>query len=153
MKYFFSYELPKTNGLSEIIMNMSDITIDIEKNEIIYHRKPKEKWKITLVNTGEHSMTGGRLKRVSDYLKGEDAFFFTYGDGLSNVDIRSSLVFHKKHKKLATVTAVQAPSRFGNLIINKDKVTIFDEKPLLGDSFINGGFFCFVAKMLGINYE
>jgi len=96
-------------------LHMSDVTFDMSDNRMEVHQKKAEPWKVTLVDTGEETLTGGRLKRVADYIKNEDAFCFTYGDGVSNVDIRASMEFHRRHGKLATVTAVLPPGRYGAL--------------------------------------
>ena len=96
-------------------LHMSDITFDLAQNRIEFHRQSAENWRVTLVDTGENSMTGGRLKRVASYLKDEEAFCFTYGDGVGNVDIGKTIAFHKSHGKLATVTAVRPPARYGAL--------------------------------------
>lgn len=104
------------------------------------HRKKAENWRVTLVDTGDESMTGGRLKRVKDYLKDEDAFCFTYGDGVSDVDITAEIAFHKAHGKLATILAVQPPGRYGALKMDGDAVNGFTEKPKGQGGWINGGF-------------
>jgi glucose-1-phosphate cytidylyltransferase len=121
-------------------LHSSDVTLDIKNNKMEVHEKHTEPWTITLIDTGEETMTGGRLKRVEKYL-GNERFYFTYGDGLANIDLSELLSFHKNTKRIATVTAVRPPSRFGSLSIKKDLVTNFDEKPLGGESWINGGFF------------
>jgi glucose-1-phosphate cytidylyltransferase len=128
--------------------HQSDITVDLEKNQISVHRKTEESWRVTLVDTGENSMTGGRLKRVSDSLKNEDAFCFTYGDGLSNVDISALIKSHEASDRLATVTAVQPMGRYGALEIEGSNVTGFREKPPGDGSWINGGFFVLSPKVL-----
>lgn len=130
------------------VLNVSDITMDFGGDKIDFHRKPDEKWKVTLVDTGEKSMTGGRLKRISDFVEDDDAFFLTYGDGLSDINVAESLAFHRKHKKLATVTAVRPPSRFGILSLDNRSVTSFSEKPPDGEGYINGGFFVVSPKCL-----
>jgi len=129
-------------------LHMSDVTFDIEKNEMQVHRRSAEPWKVTLVDTGADTLTGGRLKRVSDYIKGEEAFCFTYGDGVSDVDIRASILFHQRHGKLATVTAVLPPGRYGALVRAGDQVTDFVEKPRGDGGVINGGFFVLSPKVL-----
>jgi glucose-1-phosphate cytidylyltransferase len=122
-------------------LHMSNVTFDIQYNTMEVHQRHAEPWKVTLIETGEDTMTGGRLKRVRSYLDNED-FCMTYGDGVSDVDIKASVEFHKKHKKLATVTAIQPPGRYGALNIEDDnKVEGFNEKPLGDGSWINGGFF------------
>lgn len=121
-------------------LHMSDVTFDMSGNNLTVHDQHCEKWKVTLVDTGENSMTGGRLKRVQKYL-GDDTFFFTYGDGLSNVDIGKLLEFHKSSGKKATLTAVQPPGRYGAVILDGVEVSNFQEKPLGDNAWINGGFF------------
>ena len=129
----------------------SDITFDFNSNEITYHQKKIEPWEITLIDTGEYTMTGGRIKRIKDYIKG-DSFFLTYGDGLSNVSISDLYSAHKKSGKLATITAVQPPGRWGSLVINKadNIVQGFKEKPSGDGGWINGGFFVLQKEV--INY-
>jgi glucose-1-phosphate cytidylyltransferase len=122
-------------------LHMSDVTFDMSNNKMKVHQQNAEPWTVTLVDTGEDTQTGGRLKRVASYLKGEKAFCFTYGDGLANVDITKLIKFHESHGKLATVTAVQPPGRYGALNRNKDLVTDFIEKPKGDGGWINGGFF------------
>jgi glucose-1-phosphate cytidylyltransferase len=129
-------------------LHMSDVTFDMEKNEMQVHQQKAEPWRVTLVDTGEDVLTGGRLKRVSDFVKNEDCFCFTYGDGLSNVNIRASIDFHRQHGKLATVTAVQPPGRYGALQRNGDTVTGFTEKPRGDGGLINGGFFVLSPKCI-----
>ena len=129
-------------------LHMSDVTIDMEKNEMQVHHKKAEPWRVTLVDTGEETMTGGRLKRVADYVRHEEAFCFTYGDGVSDVDISSQIVFHKWHGKLATVTAVQPPGRYGALVIRDREVRGFLEKPKGDGGWINGGFFVLSPQCL-----
>jgi glucose-1-phosphate cytidylyltransferase len=122
-------------------LHMSDITFDLSQNSIEFHRQSAENWRVTLIDTGENSMTGGRLKRVASYLKEEEAFCFTYGDGVSNVDIGKTIAFHKSHGKQATVTAVRPPARYGALQLDGTEVQGFVEKPEGEGGFINGGFF------------
>lgn len=122
-------------------LHMSDVTFDMSNNTMEVHQKNAEPWRVTLVDTGEDTLTGGRLKRVSDYLKGEDAFCFTYGDGVSDIDITAEIAFHRFHGKLATVTAVQPPGRYGALQISGNEVIGFTEKPRGDGGLINGGFF------------
>ncbi len=129
-------------------LHMSDVTFDISKNSMKVHKKKAENWKITLVDTGEKSNTGGRLKRVAKYLKNEKNFCFTYGDGLSDVNISESIKFHLKNKKLVTLTGVQVASRYGSLNCNGNLVTNFVEKPMGENSYINGGFFVISSKAL-----
>lgn len=122
-------------------LHMSDVTFDMQNNQMHVHARNAEPWKVTLVDTGEDTMTGGRLKRVTDYLRGEDAFCFTYGDGLADLNITAEIEFHRRHGKLATVTAVQPPGRYGALIREGDVVKGFMEKPRGDGGWINGGFF------------
>jgi glucose-1-phosphate cytidylyltransferase len=122
-------------------LHMSDVTFDMKNNRMKVHQQNAEPWTVTLVDTGEDTQTGGRLKRVASYLKNEKAFCFTYGDGLANVDITKLIQFHQKHGKLATVTAVQPPGRYGALNRDNDLVTGFVEKPKGDGGWINGGFF------------
>ena len=134
---------------SNYSLHNSDITIDFGSNKIEVHAEFSEDWKVTLVDTGLQTMTGGRLKRVADYLDDED-FCFTYGDGLSDVNISNLIEFHKNHQRLATVTVVQPPGRFGNLKLDGIKVTNFSEKPEDEAPLINGGFFVLNKEV--INY-
>jgi glucose-1-phosphate cytidylyltransferase len=128
-------------------LHVSDITFDMQKNKMEVHVNGTEPWRVTLVDTGEKSGTGGRLKRVQPYLGDED-FCFTYGDGLSNVNIGEVIAFHKKQKVLATLTAVQMPGRYGALNLDKnDKVITFQEKPRGDTGWINGGFFVLSSKV------
>ena len=112
------------------------------------HRKKVEPWKVTLIDTGENTLTGGRLKRVSDYLKNEDSFCFTYGDGVSDIDITASVKFHRQHRKMVTLTAAYSPGRFGALEIKENIVESFQEKPRGDGALINGGFFVLSPKVL-----
>lgn len=129
-------------------LHMSDITIDMSHNSIEVHQKKAEPWKITLINTGENTQTGGRLRRVADYL--DDDFCMTYGDGVGSVDISASVAFHRQHGKLATMTAVQPPGRFGALKIDGTTVNAFIEKPQGDGGWINGGFFVLNPKVLDL---
>ncbi|WP_426123925.1 glucose-1-phosphate cytidylyltransferase [Pararhizobium sp. PWRC1-1] len=129
-------------------LHMSDITFDLSQNSIEFHRQSAENWRVTLVDTGENSMTGGRLKRVASYLKDEEAFCFTYGDGVSNVDIGKTIAFHKSHGKQATVTAVRPPARYGALQLEGTEVQGFIEKPEGEGGFINGGFFVLSPRVI-----
>ncbi|WP_428324995.1 glucose-1-phosphate cytidylyltransferase [Nitrosopumilus sp.] len=130
-EYFANYSL-----------HMSDITIDLTKNNLEVHQKFVEPWKITLVDTGINTQTGGRLKRIKNYLE-DETFCFTYGDGLSDINISACVDFHKNSKNIGTVTAVQPPGRFGALQIENNTVKNFQEKPQGDSSWINGGFFVF----------
>lgn len=129
-------------------LHMSDVTIDMTNNSIEVHHKKAEPWKVTLVDTGEVTQTGGRLKRVADYI--DDDFCMTYGDGVGAVDISSSISFHKEHGKLATMTAVQPPGRFGALEIEGTQINSFLEKPQGDGGWINGGFFVLNPKVLSL---
>jgi glucose-1-phosphate cytidylyltransferase len=131
-------------------LHMSDVTFDMSNNSMQVHQKNAEPWRVTLVDTGEQTLTGGRLKRVADYLKDEEAFCFTYGDGLSDVNITKLINFHQKHQKLATVTGVQPPGRYGALELNDHQVKGFREKPKGDGGWINGGFFVLSPRC--INY-
>ena len=122
-------------------LHQSDVTFDIKENKIIVHEKRVETWKVTLVDTGEKSMTGGRLKRVLPYVKNEKEFCFTYGDGVADVNITELINFHKSHGKQATLTAVFPPGRFGALNIIDKQVQEFKEKPKGDGALVNGGFF------------
>jgi len=129
-------------------LHMSDITYDMQENRMEVHHKNVEPWRVTLVDTGAHSLTGGRLKAVRQYLDDED-FCFTYGDGVSNINIHEVIQLHKRCGTLATVTAVQPPGRFGTIKHNgQDQVIGFHEKPQGGDTWINGGFFVLSPKVL-----
>lgn len=128
-------------------LHTSDVTFDIVKNEMRVHRQQTtESWQVTLVDTGDDTLTGGRLKRVADHLKGESAFCFTYGDGLSDVNISGEIAFHHQHGKIATVTAVQPPGRYGVLDSNGSTVRGFLEKPRGDGGWINGGFFVLSSR-------
>lgn len=129
-------------------LHMSDVTIDMSHNSIEVHQKKAEPWKITLVDTGENTQTGGRLKRVAQYL--DDDFCMTYGDGVGAVDIAASIAFHQQHGKLATMTAVQPPGRFGALELDGTSVKSFIEKPQGDGGWINGGFFVLNPKVLDL---
>lgn len=129
-------------------LHMSDVTFDMTNNSMEVHQRHVEPWRVTLVDTGEDTMTGGRLKRVAPYLEGEDAFCFTYGDGVGNVDITAAINFHKAQGKLATVTATQSPGRFGALSINGNNIISFKEKPHGDGNWINGGFFVLSPKVI-----
>lgn len=123
-------------------LHMSDVTFDMAKNEMQVHHRYAEPWRITLIDTGADTMTGGRLKRVAQYVKDEEAFCFTYGDGVSDINITELINFHKRHGKRATLTAVYPPGRFGAIDIHQDhRITSFKEKPKGDGGMINGGFF------------
>lgn len=143
----------KANVIKQYFANYyldnSDITFNMSDNSMKVHQNASEPWKVTLVDTGEDTMTGGRLKRVGGYLTAEP-FCFTYGDGVSDVDIPALVDFHKQHGKLATVTAVQPPGRFGALSIAGDTVKKFQEKPEGDGSWVSGGFFVLDSKVVGM---
>jgi len=131
-------------------LHMSDVTFDMATNEMLVHQKKAEPWKVTLVDTGDDTLTGGRLKRVAKHVQDEEAFCFTYGDGLADVDIGKLIAFHKSHGKKATVTAVQPPGRYGAIEKSGDQVTGFIEKPRGDGGLINGGFFVLSAKCIDL---
>jgi glucose-1-phosphate cytidylyltransferase len=135
-EYFANYSL-----------HMSDVTFDMRRRDVIIHQNSAEPWSVTLVDTGELTATGGRLKRVAAYLDGED-FCFTYGDGVSDVDVTALVAFHRQHGTLATVTATRPPGRFGVLTMARDKITAFKEKPEEEGGWINGGYFVLSPKVL-----
>jgi glucose-1-phosphate cytidylyltransferase len=122
-------------------LHSSDVTFDIAANSMDVHQESAEPWRVTLVDTGDDTMTGGRLKRVLGYLDDDDEFFFTYGDGVSDLDLGALAEFHRAHDALATVTAVQPPGRFGALDIQDDRIDSFHEKPHGDGAWVNGGFF------------
>ena len=128
-------------------LHTCDVTFDMKDNSMDIHSKHTEPWKITLVDTGENTMTGGRLKRVSEHLE-DETFCFTYGDGVANVDIQKLIEFHKREKRKATLTAVNPPGRFGSLEFERGKVLSFKEKPKGDGSLINGGFFVLEPSVL-----
>lgn len=131
-------------------LHMSDVTFDMLNNSMEVHHKNAEPWHVTLVDTGEDSMTGGRLKRISGYLEPNETFLFTYGDGVADIDISAEIAFHKRHKKLATVCAVQPPGRYGAIIKEGENVLGFQEKPPGDGAWINGGYF--VLQPEALNY-
>ena len=138
-EYFANYSL-----------HMSDITFDLEHNTVHVRKERTEPWKVTLIDTGEGTLTGGRLKRVADYVEGENEFCMTYGDGLSDIDISATITFHREHGRLATVTAVKPPGRFGALELEGQRVTGFMEKPTGDEGLINGGFFVLDPRCLDL---
>jgi glucose-1-phosphate cytidylyltransferase len=131
-------------------LHMSDVTFDMANNQMQVHHQKAEPWKVTLVDTGEGTLTGGRLKRVASYIENESNFCFTYGDGLSDVDISRQIAFHRQHGKWATVTAVQPPGRYGALQLAGAEVTGFTEKPRGDGALINGGFFVLSPNCLDL---
>ena len=128
-------------------LHMADVTFDMQKNQMHVHQRNAEPWKVTLVDTGENTNTGGRLKRVSDYVKDDEAFCFTYGDGVGHIDITELIAFHKAQNVLATITAATPPGRFGALDIVGNKVISFREKPKGDGMMINAGFFVLSPKV------
>jgi glucose-1-phosphate cytidylyltransferase len=129
-------------------LHMSDVTFDMRANGMKVHERRAEPWNVTLVDTGDESMTGGRLLRVREYLKDEEDFCFTYGDGVGDIDITASIAFHRQHGKAATLTATYPPGRFGALDIQKKQVMSFKEKPKGDGAMINGGFFVLSPSVL-----
>ena len=129
-------------------LHTSDVTFDMAHNKMEVHHKRAEPWRVTLVDTGDDSMTGGRLRRVAKYIEGEQDFCFTYGDGVGDIDIAKSIEFHRSHGKAATLTAVLPPGRFGALDIHEHQVRSFKEKPKGDGAVINGGFFVLSPKVL-----
>ena len=127
-------------------LHQSDITFDMSKNEMKIHQERVEPWKVTLIDTGEQTMTGGRIKRIKEYLNNGEDFCLTYGDGLANIDITKLIAFHKNHGKAATLSAIYPPGRFGALNIIENQVTSFFEKPRGDGALINGGFFVLNSK-------
>lgn len=129
-------------------LHTSDVTFDMSNNAMEVHNRRAENWLVTLIDTGDDSMTGGRLKRIKPYLKEEESFCFTYGDGVSDLDIAKSIQFHHLHGKLATLTATYAPGRFGAFDLDKGRVTSFKEKPKGDGGMISGGFFILSPKVI-----
>lgn len=131
-------------------LHMSDVTFDMARNAMEVHQRHAEPWKVTLVDTGDSTLTGGRLKRVANYVRDEDCFCFTYGDGVADVDVTAQLAFHRQHGKWATVTAVQPPGRYGALQLTGAAVAGFAEKPRGDGGKINGGFFVLSPRCLDL---
>lgn len=131
-------------------LHMSDVTFDMQNNSMEVHQRHAEPWRVTLVDTGEHTLTGGRLRRVVEYVRDEEAFCFTYGDGVADIDVGALVHFHKQHGKQATVTAVQPPGRYGALDMDGSVVRGFAEKPLGDGGWINGGFFVLSPSCLAL---
>lgn len=130
-------------------LHMSDVTFDMAENRMEVHQRNAEPWRVTLVDTGHDTLTGGRLKRVRSYL-GNETFCFTYGDGVSDLDVGKLLAYHRSHGRLATLTAIQPPGRYGAVLIDRSRVTSFQEKPDGDGAWINGGFF--VLEMGALDY-
>ena len=131
-------------------LHMSDVTFNMRENRMEVHHKRAEPWNVTLIDTGDASMTGGRLKRVAEFVKDDEAFLFTYGDGVADVNIRQSIDFHLSHGKLATLTATFPPGRFGALDIQNKQIRAFQEKPKGDGAMINGGFFVLSPKVIDL---
>jgi glucose-1-phosphate cytidylyltransferase len=129
-------------------LHMSDVTFDMSRNTMEVHERHAEPWRVTLVDTGDHTLTGGRLKRVSAYIENDEAFCFTYGDGLGDVNVGASIDFHRRHGRQATVTAVRPPGRYGSIECAGDRVKRFVEKPPGDGGLINGGFFVLSPAVL-----
>lgn len=129
-------------------LHQSDVTIDLSMNKMEVHKKRAEPWKITLVDTGDITMTGGRLKRVFDYIKDDESFCFTYGDGVGNINISELVKYHKSHGKQATMTSTYPPGRFGAIDIKDNVIKSFKEKPKGDGAMINGGFFVLSPKVV-----
>lgn len=140
--------------IKEYFMNYylhnSDVTVDVRTNSFTYHHTRAESWRVTLVDTGEATMTGGRVKRVGRYLDGSEPFFLTYGDGVSDIDLTAELAFHRKHGCLATMTVVRPPARFGSSVVDDDRVVEFREKAQASEGLINGGYFVMSPDVLEI---
>lgn len=132
---------------SNYFLHTSDVTVDLRNNSLDIHHSSAEPWKVTLVDTGQDTMTGGRLKRVAPYIRDDD-FCFTYGDGVGDIDISRLVAFHREHKGLATLTATQPPGRFGALSFDGDRIVSFQEKPEGDGGWINGGFFVLSPRVL-----
>lgn len=135
---------------SNYFLHMSDITFDMQNNSVEVHNKRAEPWKVTLVDTGDHSMTGGRIKRIYDYVKDDEAFCLTYGDGVADINVSELVKFHQAHGKQATLTATYAPGRFGAIDITNNQITQFTEKPKGDGARINGGFFVLSPKVIDL---
>lgn len=133
---------------SNYFLHMSDVTFDMAKNCMEVHQQKAEPWRVTLVDTGEHAMTGGRLKRVRDYLTPGESFCFTYGDGVADINLAAEIAFHAAHGKLATIAAVQPPGRYGALMLDGQQVMGFQEKPPGDGAWVNGGFFVLRPEVL-----
>jgi glucose-1-phosphate cytidylyltransferase len=141
----------KGNMIKEYFLNYhqltSDVTVKLKSGKVTYSNPTAEDWTVSLYDTGQNSMTGGRLFRLKQHLKGEGTFMLTYGDGVANVDVSALLKFHKKHGKIATITSVRPPSRFGTIEVKDGSVLSFKEKPQLGEGWINGGYMVFEQKV------
>lgn len=131
-------------------LHMSDVSFDLKNNQMTVHNKRAEPWIVTLVDTGEDTLTGGRLRRVADYVRDEKEFCFTYGDGVSDINISNTIEFHRNHGKLATMSAVLPPGRFGALELDGDIVESFREKPKGDGAMVNGGFFVLNPRVIDL---
>lgn len=138
-EYFYNY-----------FLHSADVTIDIAQNTIDYHGSRSEPWRVTLVDTGEDTLTGGRVLRARPFLHGESPFYLTYGDGLADIDLAAQLAFHRSHGRLATMTVVRPPARFGSSVVEGDRVVRFEEKPQATSGLINGGFFVLSPDALDV---
>ena len=138
-EYFFNY-----------FLHSADVTIDMERNTVDYHGSRSEPWRVTLVETGESTLTGGRVMRVRHFLDPEKPFYLTYGDGLADIDFGAQLAFHRSHGALATMTVVRPPARFGRSVVEGDRVVRFEEKPQAASGLINGGFFVLMPEALDV---
>ncbi len=132
---------------SNYFLHMSDVTFDMRSGAMEVHREHAEPWRVTLVDTGDETQTGGRLKRVLEYVANDEVFAFTYGDGVADIDLGAELAFHRAHGKMATVAAVRPAMRFGAMTLDNDKVTAFAEKPVAESGWISGGFFLLSPKV------
>ncbi len=132
---------------SNYFLHMSDVTFDMTTQKMEVHRGSAEPWRVTLVDTGDGTQTGGRVKRVIDYVKDDEVFALTYGDGVADIDLTKELAFHRSHGKMATVAAVRPEMRFGAMSLQGDKVTTFSEKPVAESAYVNGGFFFLSPKV------
>src|SRR5437588_8843642 len=128
-------------------LHSSDVTIDMSSNEVTFHTSRSEPWRVTLVDTGESTLTGGRVLRIAPFLEGEEVFCLTYGDGLADVDVSAEVDFHRQHGCIATMTVVRPPARFGTSVVEGDRIVAFEEKPQASSGFINGGFFVFSPEV------
>lgn len=139
---------------SHYFLHMSDVTFDMQKNDMVVHRKTAEPWRVSLIDTGEETQTGGRLKRAFTHIDPKDeTVAVTYGDGVSDIDISSLIKFHNRHGKLATVTAVKPAKRFGALALDNERVSAFEEKPDSEGGWINGGFFLLSPSVVRLIYD
>ena len=135
---------------SNYFLHMSDVTFDMSENRMEVHQRMAEPWRVTLVDTGDKTMTGGRVKRIADHLSDDEPFCLTYGDGVADVDVRASIDFHREHGRLATMTVVKPPGRFGAVDIQNDFIHSFEEKPNGDGNWINGGFFVLSKKAIDL---